>query len=78
MAESSTKTKSSSLKGRQLKKVLTGISGFDEITLGGLPKGRPTLLCGGPGSGKTLFGIEFIVNGALHFNEPGVIIAFEE
>jgi circadian clock protein KaiC len=78
MAEGSTKTKSSSLKGRQLKKVLTGISGFDEITLGGLPKGRPTLLCGGPGSGKTLFGIEFIVNGALHFNEPGVIIAFEE
>jgi circadian clock protein KaiC len=78
MAESSTKTKSPSLKGKQLKKVLTGINGFDEITLGGVPKGRPTLLCGGPGSGKTLFGIEFIVNGALQFDEPGVIIAFEE
>lgn len=78
MADSSKKTKSPSLKGRQLKKVLTGISGFDEITFGGLPKGRPTLICGGPGSGKTLFGIEFIVNGAEVFGEPGVIIAFEE
>jgi circadian clock protein KaiC len=78
MTETSTKRKSPSLKGRQLKKVLTGIKGFDQITLGGLPKGRPTLLCGGPGSGKTLFGIEFIVNGAVQFNEPGVIIAFEE
>lgn len=73
-----TKTKSLSLKGRQLKKVFTGISGFDEITSGGLPHGRPTLVCGGPGSGKTLFGIEFIVNGAQDFDEPGVIMAFEE
>jgi circadian clock protein KaiC len=78
MADSSKKTISPSLKGRQLKKVLTGIKGFDEITLGGLPKGRPTLICGAPGSGKTLFGIEFIVNGAQNFNEPGVIMAFEE
>lgn len=78
MAESSKKIKSPSLRGRQLKKVLTGISGFDEITFGGLPKGRPTLICGGPGSGKTLFGIEFIVNGAEKFGEPGVIMAFEE
>lgn len=78
MADSSKKTKSPSLKGRQLKKILTGISGFDEITFGGLPKGRPTLICGGPGSGKTLFGIEFIVNGAEVFGEPGVIMAFEE
>jgi circadian clock protein KaiC len=78
MTDSSKKTISPSLKGRQLKKVLTGIKGFDEITLGGLPKGRPTLICGAPGSGKTLFGIEFIVNGAQNFNEPGVIMAFEE
>jgi circadian clock protein KaiC len=78
MTDSSRKTKMRSLKGRQLKKILTGISGFDEITLGGLPKGRPTLICGGPGSGKTLFGIEFIVNGAQIFDEPGVIMTFEE
>jgi circadian clock protein KaiC len=78
MADSSRKTKLPSLKGAQLKKVLTGINGFDEITLGGLPKGRPTLICGGPGSGKTLFGIEFIVNGAQNFDEPGVIMTFEE
>ena len=63
---------------RQLKKSPTGITGLDEITFGGLPKGRPTLVCGGPGSGKTLFGIEFIVNGVQKFNEPGVILAFEE
>lgn len=66
------------LTDKQLKKTLTGITGLDEITLGGLPKGRPTLLCGGPGSGKTLLGIEFIVKGAVEYNEPGVIIAFEE
>jgi len=63
---------------RQLKKCPTGINGLDEITFGGLPQGRPTLICGGPGAGKTLFGIEFIVNGVQMFNEPGVIIAFEE
>jgi circadian clock protein KaiC len=62
----------------QLEKSPTGITGLDEITIGGLPKGRPTLICGGPGAGKTLLGIEFIVNGAVHFNEPGVIMAFEE
>lgn len=67
-----------SLGERQLKKCPTGIAGLDEITYGGLPRGRPTLLCGGPGSGKTLFGIEFIVNGAERYGEPGVIIAFEE
>ncbi|GAB3279007.1 circadian clock protein KaiC [Larkinella harenae] len=61
-----------------LPKVLTGIGGFDEITNGGLPKGRPTLLCGGPGCGKTLFSLEFVVRGALEFNEPGVFVAFEE
>src|SRR5688500_187826 len=70
--------KESALMKVQLEKSLTGITGLDEITLGGLPKGRPTLVCGGPGAGKTLLGIEFIVNGAVHFNEPGVIMAFEE
>jgi circadian clock protein KaiC len=59
-------------------KTPTGITGLDEITEGGLPKGRPTLICGDAGSGKTLFSIEFIVKGATEFNEPGVFVAFEE
>ena len=59
-------------------KAPTGIIGFDEITGGGLPAGRPSLICGSAGAGKTLFSIEFIVRGATQFNEPGVIIAFEE
>jgi circadian clock protein KaiC len=63
---------------KTLPKVPTGISGFDELTGGGLPKGRPSLICGAAGSGKTLFSIEFIVRGAMEFNEPGVFIAFEE
>lgn len=61
-----------------LQKSATGIQGFDEITAGGLPKGRPTLICGGAGCGKTLFGIEFLVRGATQFNEPGVFMSFEE
>lgn len=61
-----------------LPKCPTGIQGFDEITGGGLPKGRPTLVCGGAGCGKTLFGMEFLVRGALQYNEPGVFMAFEE
>jgi circadian clock protein KaiC len=61
-----------------LEKTPTGIAGFDEITEGGLPSHRPTLICGDAGAGKTLFSIEFIVRGALQYNEPGVIIAFEE
>src|ERR1700742_4063964 len=61
-----------------LQKTPTGITGLDEITGGGLPKGRPTLICGGAGCGKTLMGTEFIVKGALEFNEPGVFMAFEE
>jgi circadian clock protein KaiC len=64
--------------GHELAKTPTGIRGFDEITRGGLPKGRPTLVCGGPGSGKTLLGLTFLVNGALHFDEPGVLMTFEE
>ena len=56
----------------------TGIQGFDEITGGGLPAGRPTLVCGSAGCGKTLFGIEFLVRGATQFDEPGVFMSFEE
>lgn len=62
----------------QLKKTLTGIAGLDEITGGGLPAGRPTLICGEAGSGKTLMSLEFLVRGILNYNEPGVFIAFEE
>jgi len=64
------------LKG--LQKEPTGIPGFDEITRGGLPAGRPTLICGSAGAGKTLFAMEFLVRGAMLFNEPGVFISFEE
>ena len=61
-----------------LQKVKTGIAGFDELTDGGLPAGRPTLICGEAGSGKTLFSVEFLVKGATVFNERGVFVAFEE
>lgn len=61
-----------------LPKTPTGITGLDEITLGGLPTGRPTLICGGTGCGKTLFSLEFLIRGAQEFNEPGVFMAFEE
>ncbi len=61
-----------------LPKAPTSIQGFDEITGGGLPKGRPTLICGGAGCGKTLFAMEFLVRGATLYNEPGVFISFEE
>jgi circadian clock protein KaiC len=61
-----------------LEKSPTGIQGLDEITGGGLPKGRPTLVCGGAGSGKTILAMEFLVRGARQFNEPGVFMAFEE
>src|SRR5687767_5273990 len=61
-----------------LKKAPTGIPGLDEITNGGFPAGRPTLVSGGPGSGKTLLGITFLVNGATLYNEPGVLMSFEE
>jgi circadian clock protein KaiC len=62
----------------QLPKCPTGIEGLDEITEGGLPLGRPTLVCGSAGCGKTLMGIEFLVRGVEEFNEPGVLMAFEE
>ena len=61
-----------------LQKEPTGISGFDEITGGGLPAGRPTLVCGSAGAGKTLFAMEFLVRGATLYNEPGVLVSFEE
>jgi circadian clock protein KaiC len=61
-----------------LQKEPTGISGFDEITTGGLPAGRPTLVCGSAGAGKTLFAMEFLIRGATVYNEPGVFISFEE
>ncbi|TXM72490.1 circadian clock protein KaiC [Methylobacterium sp. WL69] len=61
-----------------LAKAPTGISGFDDVTFGGLPTGRPTLVCGGAGCGKTLFAVTFLVNGATEFGEPGVFMSFEE
>ena len=62
----------------QLPKCPTGIQGLDEITGGGLPQGRPTLICGGAGCGKTLLATEFLVRGAMQFGEPGVFMSFEE
>ena len=59
-------------------KAATGIRGLDDVTQGGLPQGRPTLLCGSAGCGKTLFGMTFLYNGAVEYNEPGVFLAFEE
>ncbi|HLN45777.1 MAG TPA: circadian clock protein KaiC [Candidatus Sulfotelmatobacter sp.] len=61
-----------------LPKSMTGVQGFDQITNGGLPKGRITLLVGGPGTGKTLLAMQFLVNGIRMYNEPGVFVAFEE
>ena len=61
-----------------LPKCPTGIQGLDEITGGGFPRGRPTLVCGGAGCGKTLLAAEFLVRGAVQFDEPGVLMAFEE
>jgi len=65
-------------KDNNLPKTPTGVSGLDEITNGGFPKGRPILICGSAGCGKTLFGIQFLVKGATEFNEPGVFLSFEE
>src|SRR5437667_10782685 len=62
----------------QLPKCPTGIQGLDEITGGGLRRGRPTLVCGGAGCGKTLLAAEFLVRGAVQFGEPGVFMSFEE
>ena len=59
-------------------KAPTGIIGFDEITGGGLPRGHTTLLVGGPGSGKTVFALQFLMHGARDCKEPGIVVAFEE
>src|SRR5215471_717184 len=61
-----------------LPKAPTGVQGLDQVTFGGLPRGRPTLICGSAGSGKTLLAAEFLVRGATQFGEPGVFMAFEE
>jgi circadian clock protein KaiC len=68
----------SRLPTKSLAKSPTGISGFDDLTLGGLPKGRPTLVCGTAGCGKTLFAATFLVHGARELDEPGVFVSFEE
>jgi circadian clock protein KaiC len=65
-------------RNRSLPKSPTGIQGLDEITEGGLPKGRPTLVCGSAGCGKSMLGVEFLVRGVMQFNEPGVLMTFEE
>ena len=72
------KTRVRAPSSRTLPKALTGIQGLDEITGGGLPSGRPTLVSGGAGSGKTMFGLEFLVRGAIQYGEPGVFMSFEE
>src|SRR5579863_6506702 len=61
-----------------LPKTLTGIEGLDEVTGGGLPRGRTTLVCGSAGCGKTLLAMEFLVHGAIEYGEPGVCLEFEE
>src|SRR5690349_15100552 len=63
---------------RPLEKCPSGIPGLDEVTNGGLPRGRPTLVCSTAGCGKTLLGMEFLVKGATEYGEPGVLKAFEE
>jgi circadian clock protein KaiC len=66
------------LEANYLPKTPTGIEGLDEVTNGGLPTGRTTLICGSAGSGKTVLGMEFLIHGILDYNEPGVFMAFEE
>ncbi len=72
------KTATLQTKSKFLPKSPTGIQGLDEITFGGLPLGRPTLICGSAGCGKTLLAMEFLVRGATQYNEPGVFVSFEE
>jgi circadian clock protein KaiC len=78
LARPSARRKEDSREFPQLAKARTGIEGFDEITKGGVPHGRPTIVCGGPGCGKTMFAVEFLVRGATQFGEPGVLMTFEE
>jgi len=72
------RTKKTKIAADSFPKCPTGIHGLDEITLGGVPRGRTTLVCGGAGCGKTLLGMEFLVRGATEFDEPGVCLSFEE
>jgi circadian clock protein KaiC len=78
MARTNRPAKTSPPDSQALPKAPTGIQGLDEITQGGLPRGRPTLLCGSAGSGKTMLAAEFIVHGAVDYGEPGVFMMFEE
>lgn len=79
MAISTTKVAAKAAKeNRSLPKAPTGIEGLDDITRGGFPRGRPTLVCGSAGAGKTLLAMEFLVRGATEYNDPGVFMAFEE
>ena len=73
-----TALKKSDSPNKQLQKCPTGINGFDEITEGGLPRNRTTLVSGSAGSGKTLLGLDFLINGAIQYKEPGVFMSFEE
>ena len=68
--------KKSAPKRNQMEKCSTGIKGFDQVTEGGLPKNRTTLISGGAGSGKTLLGLDFLIKGATDYNEPGVFMYF--
>ena len=70
--------KSPALNRNKLRKCPTGIRGLDEVTEGGLPEYRTTLVSGSAGSGKTLLGIDFLINGAINYNEPGIFMSFEE
>src|SRR5262245_29539626 len=74
----SAKSLNGKTKPATLPKSPTGIKGLDDITEGGFPTGRPTLICGTAGCGKTLMALEFLVRGATEFGEPGVFVAFEE
>ncbi|MBC8000883.1 MAG: KaiC 1, partial [Leptolyngbya sp.] len=73
-----TSKKTNALNHSQIPKCPTGIKGFDEVTEGGLPKNRTTLISGSAGTGKTLLGIDFLINGAINYNEPGIFMSFEE
>src|SRR6201987_1007724 len=75
---STTQIEEANSANRALPKAPTGIAGLDEITNGGLPRGRPTLVCGAAGSGKTLLAMEFLVRGIAAHREPGVFVSFEE
>lgn len=72
------RTRTAAAQSARSRKTPSGIAGFDQMTVGGLPRERTTLLVGGPGSGKTIFGMQFLVHGARTLDEPGIFVAFEE